>query len=149
MVARKRTMCDIKWHPKALITSIVFGVSSITGMHFWSNLHVIFRLNSLIPMSDQVWISPYNINTISSNENKEKYQLGDDLSIQYQILQTNKTPPRKMSHIFITNNLEEWHLLKMFASLQLPPPCGCLVTLVSKTSASWRAVWTVKKVHAN
>ena len=40
-------------------------------------------------MSDQVRISPYNINTISSNENKEKYQLGDDLLIQYQILQTN------------------------------------------------------------
>ena len=40
-------------------------------------------------MSDQVWISPYNINTISSNENKEKYRLGDDLLIQYQILQTN------------------------------------------------------------
>ena len=40
-------------------------------------------------MSDQVWISPYNINTISSNENKEKYRLGDELLIQYQILQTN------------------------------------------------------------
>ena len=40
-------------------------------------------------MSDQVRISPYNINTISSNENKEKYRLGDDLLIQYQILQTN------------------------------------------------------------
>ena len=40
-------------------------------------------------MSDQVWISPYNINAISSNENKEKYRLGDELLIQYQILQTN------------------------------------------------------------
>ena len=40
-------------------------------------------------MSDQVWISPYNINTVSSNENKEKYQLGDELLIQYQILKTN------------------------------------------------------------
>ena len=75
-------------------------------------------------MSDQVWISPYNINTVSSNENKEKYQLGDELLIQYQILQTNiirivwqierrfwwdlvikwlKTQPRKMSQIFITD----------------------------------------------
>ena len=89
MVAKNRTMCDIKWHPKALITSIVFGVSSITQVCISEVLHVIFRLNSLIPMSDQVWISPYNINTISSNENKEKYRLGDDLLIQYQILQTN------------------------------------------------------------
>ena len=40
-------------------------------------------------MSDEVWISPYNINIVPSNENKEKYQLGDDLLIQYQILQTN------------------------------------------------------------
>ena len=75
-------------------------------------------------MSDQVWISPYNINTVSSNENKEKYQLGDELLIQYQILKTNiirivwqierrfwwdlvikwlKTQPRKMSQIFITD----------------------------------------------
>ena len=28
-------------------------------------------------MGDQDRISPYNINTISSDENKEKYQLGD------------------------------------------------------------------------
>ena len=40
-------------------------------------------------MSDEVRISPYNINIVPSNENKEKYQLGDDLLIQYQILQTN------------------------------------------------------------
>ena len=52
-------------------------------------------------MSDQGRISPYNINTISiqyqyntkqtSDENKEKYQLGDYKLTQYQILQTNIT----------------------------------------------------------
>ena len=52
-------------------------------------------------MNDQDRNSPYNINTISmqyqynikqtSNENKEKYQLGDYKLIQYQILQTNIT----------------------------------------------------------
>ena len=34
-------------------------------------------LNPLILMGDQNRISPYNIDTISSDENKEKYQLGD------------------------------------------------------------------------
>ena len=42
-------------------------------------------------MSDQDRISPYNINTISSDENKEKYQSGDCKLIQYQILQINIT----------------------------------------------------------
>ena len=42
-------------------------------------------------MSDQDRISPYNINTILSDENKEKYQLGDCKLIQYQILQFNIT----------------------------------------------------------
>ena len=41
-------------------------------------------------MSDQDIISPYNIKQIS-DENKEKYQLGDYKLIQYQILQTNIT----------------------------------------------------------
>ena len=39
-------------------------------------------------MSDQDRISPYNIKW-ASDENKEKYQLGDCKLIQYQILQTN------------------------------------------------------------
>ena len=42
-------------------------------------------------MSDQDRISPYNINTILSDENKEKYQLEDCKLIQYQILQINIT----------------------------------------------------------
>ena len=37
-------------------------------------------------MSDQDRISPYNIKQ-TSDENKEKYQLGDYKLIQYQILQ--------------------------------------------------------------
>ena len=41
-------------------------------------------------MSDQNRISPYNIQQ-TSDENKEKYQLGDYKLIQYQILQTNIT----------------------------------------------------------
>ena len=40
------------------------------------------------PMSDQDRISSYNIKQ-ASNENKEKYQLGDYKLIQNQILQTN------------------------------------------------------------
>ena len=46
--------------------------------------------NLLSPMSDQDRISPYNIKQ-TSDENKEKYQLGDYKLIQYQILQTNIT----------------------------------------------------------
>ena len=38
-------------------------------------------------MSDQGIISPYNIKQ-TSDENKEKHQLGDYKLIQYQILQT-------------------------------------------------------------
>ena len=41
-------------------------------------------------MSDQDRISPYNIKQ-TSDENKEKYQLGDYKLIQYIILQTNIT----------------------------------------------------------
>ena len=47
-------------------------------------------LNPLTPMSDQDIISPYNIKE-TSDENKEKYQLGDYKLIQYQILQTDIT----------------------------------------------------------
>ena len=46
-------------------------------------------LNPLTPMSDQDWISPYNFETTlkqTSDENKEKYQLGNYQLIQYQIL---------------------------------------------------------------
>ena len=41
-------------------------------------------------MSDQDRISPDNIKQ-TSDENKEKYKLGDYKLIQYQILQTNIT----------------------------------------------------------
>ena len=41
-------------------------------------------------MSDQDRISPYNMKQ-TSDENKEKYQLGDYKLIQHQILQTNIT----------------------------------------------------------
>ena len=41
-------------------------------------------------MSDQDRISPYNINQTSDND-REKYQLGDYKLIQYQILQINNT----------------------------------------------------------
>ena len=54
-------------------------------------LKFLLQFNPLTPMSDQERISPYNINTISSDENKEKYQLGDCKLIQYQILQFNIT----------------------------------------------------------
>ena len=57
--------------------------------HF--RLKFLLQFNPLTPMSDQERISPYNINTISSDENKEKYQLGDCKLIQYQILQINIT----------------------------------------------------------
>ena len=47
----------------------------------------------LTPMADQDRISPYNSYNIkqTSDENKEKYQLGDYMLIQCQILQTNIT----------------------------------------------------------
>ena len=45
------------------------------------------RLKTLTPMSDQDRISPYNIQI--SDENKEKYQFGDNNAIQYQIIRTN------------------------------------------------------------
>ena len=41
-------------------------------------------------MNDQDRISPYNIKQ-TSDENKEKYQLGDYKFIQYQLLQPNIT----------------------------------------------------------
>ena len=49
------------------------------------------QFNPLTPMRDQDRISPCDINTISSDENKEEYQLGDCKLIQYQILQFNIT----------------------------------------------------------
>ena len=53
------------------------------------------NVNPLTPMSDQDIISPYNNIQYqynikqTSDEIKEKYQLGDYKLIQYQILQTN------------------------------------------------------------
>ena len=48
-------------------------------------MFMVWYFNPLTPMSDQDRISPYNINTISiqyqpevSDENKEKYQFGDN-----------------------------------------------------------------------
>ena len=47
---------------------------------------IIIIINPLTPMSDQDRISPHNINTKNnqiSDENKEKYQFGDNKLIQY------------------------------------------------------------------
>ena len=80
-------------------------------------------------MCDQVRISPNNINRISSKQvmrnYKEKYQLGDYKSIQYQILQTNITRTvwqtvRRITNeilgvtglINVSNNLSWWHRSK-------------------------------------
>ena len=46
---------------------------------------MILEINLLTPMSDQDNIKQ------TSDENKDKYQLGDYKLIQYQILQTNIT----------------------------------------------------------
>ena len=45
-------------------------------------------LNAFIPMRDQEGISPSNINSIkqTSDDNKDKNQLGENKWIQYQIL---------------------------------------------------------------
>ena len=50
----------------------------------------VIDFNPLTPMSDQGRISPYKIKQ-TSDENKEKYQLGDYMLIQSQILRTNIT----------------------------------------------------------
>ena len=47
-------------------------------------------VNPFTPKSDQDRISPYNIKQ-TSDENKEKYKLGDYKLIQYQILHANIT----------------------------------------------------------
>ena len=57
-------------------------------------------------MSDQDRISPYNIKQ-TSDENKEKYQLGDYKLIQYQFLQTNITITVWQTVRRITNEILE------------------------------------------
>lgn len=49
-------------------------------------------LNAFTPMRDQEGISPYNINSIkqTSDDNKDKNQLGENKWIQYQILLETK-----------------------------------------------------------
>ena len=57
-------------------------------------------------MSDQKRISPYNINIRqTSDENKEKYQLGDYKLIQSQIIQTNITKTVWQIVRIITNEI--------------------------------------------
>ena len=57
-------------------------------------------------MSDQNRISPYNINIKqTSDENKEKYQLGDYKLIQSQIIQTNITKTVWQTVSRITNDI--------------------------------------------
>ena len=55
-------------------------------------------------MSDQDRISPYNIKQ-TSDENEEKYQLGDYKLIQYQILQINITRVVRQTVRRITNEI--------------------------------------------
>ena len=66
---------------------------TLAEVNLLSNLQL---LNPLTPIKDQDRISPYNINTNNickqkSDENKDKYQLGDYKLIQYQILRANIT----------------------------------------------------------
>ena len=69
------------------ITSI--GQQKQDGEHEIKYIHAISVFNPLTPISDQDRISPYyyhyNINQIS-DENKEKYQFGDNKLIQYSVL---------------------------------------------------------------
>ena len=62
-------------------------------------------------MSDQDRISPYNIKQ-TSDEDKEKYQLGDYRLIQCQILQTNNTRTVWLTVRRITNEILEVKGLK-------------------------------------
>ena len=62
-------------------------------------------------MSDQDRISPYNIKQ-TSDEDKEKYQLGDYRLIQCQILQTNNTRTVWQTVRRITNEILEVKGLK-------------------------------------
>ena len=66
---------------------------TLAEVNLLSNLQL---LNPLTPIKDQDRISPYNIITNNickhkSDENKDKYQLGDFKLIQYQILRANIT----------------------------------------------------------
>ena len=53
-----------------------------TNLQCSSETSFVASHNPLTPMSDQDRISPYNINQIS-DENKEKYQFGDNELIQH------------------------------------------------------------------
>ena len=81
------------------------GVISWSGTNFQNNITELYerqygkllrkdlgseRFNPFTCMSDRDRISPHNIKQ-TSDENKEKYQLGDYKLIQHQILQTNIT----------------------------------------------------------
>ena len=85
--------------------------------HF--RLKFLLQFNPLTPMSDQERISPYNINTISSDENKEKYQLGDCKLIQYQILQFNITRTVWQTVGRITNEILGVKGLLIYTSVSL------------------------------
>ena len=79
--------------------------------HYCLQLSLVFRklrerVNPLTPISDQDRISPYNIKQ-KSDENKEKFQLGDYKLIQYQILQTNITRTVWQTIRRITNEILE------------------------------------------
>ena len=65
----------------------------------------------LTPMSDQDRIYPDNIKQ-TSDENKEKYQLGDYQLIQYQMLRTNITRLICQTVRRITNEIVEAEGLK-------------------------------------
>ena len=77
--------------------------------------------NPLTPMSDQDRISPYNIKE-KSDENEEKYKLGDYKLIQHQFLQTNitrtvwQTVRRISSEILGVKRLNKTPLPTEFAS---------------------------------
>ena len=84
-------------------------------------------------MSDQDRISPYNIKQ-TSDENKEKYQLGDYKLIQYQILQTNNTRTVWQTVKRITNEILGFKRLTFYFHLEIPysPRIKSLITQFDK-----------------
>ena len=85
--------------------------------HF--RLKFLLQFNPLTPMNDQDRIYPYNINTILSDENKEKYQLGDFKLTQYQILQFNITRTVWQTVGRITNEILGVKGLLIYTSVSL------------------------------
>ena len=85
-------------------------------------------------MSDQDRIPPYNIDTISSDENRGKYQQGDCKSIPFKILQTNiiivwQTARRITSEILEVKGLKTHNsFLKIQPKNTLDVPLVPLVT---------------------